>query len=163
MKEATKSIELRSEKVRNIIGRVPPALLRHGIAIITFTIIILISLLAVIPYQPSVKTQITVSQNKLGKMLYIGRVPGNILSSEIRNLHFEMNEYPGHVLPSAFKAQFVSDTIVVTSREAYRIVQLEPQDESRIAPIIKAKEPFLVPGKILCPTTSLLKYMLNIR
>jgi len=43
-------IELRSEKIRNIVGKIPPALLRKGIAIITLIIIILIIAAYFIPY-----------------------------------------------------------------------------------------------------------------
>ncbi len=43
-------IELRSEKVRNIIGAVPPALVRWGIAIITLILLLLVAAVCLLPY-----------------------------------------------------------------------------------------------------------------
>ena len=40
--EQNRQIEIRSEKVRNIIGQVPPVLLRYGIYTITLSLLILI-------------------------------------------------------------------------------------------------------------------------
>lgn len=36
------NIELRSEKVRNLVGQIPPALLQYGIMIILFVIFLLV-------------------------------------------------------------------------------------------------------------------------
>ncbi len=41
-------IELRSEKVRNIIGRVPPLLIRSGITLITILLVLLAALAYVV-------------------------------------------------------------------------------------------------------------------
>lgn len=46
-----KDIELRSEKVRNIVGKVPPLLLRIGIAIISIIIILLLIAAYFLPYR----------------------------------------------------------------------------------------------------------------
>lgn len=46
-----KSVELRSEKVRNIIGEIPPALTRHGTSIIALSVIILLSISTFFPYR----------------------------------------------------------------------------------------------------------------
>jgi hypothetical protein len=45
-----KDIELRSEKVRNIVGKVPPLLLRVGIFIISLVIMLVLALAYFIPY-----------------------------------------------------------------------------------------------------------------
>lgn len=50
-KDRNKDIELRSEKVRNIVGRVPPLLLRIGIAVISIIIISLLIAAYFLPYQ----------------------------------------------------------------------------------------------------------------
>lgn len=44
------NIELRSEKVRNIIGEIPPALVRWGIAIIVVIFVILLAIVLCIKY-----------------------------------------------------------------------------------------------------------------
>jgi len=54
-----KDIELRSEKVRNIVGKIPPFLLRMGMLIISAVIVLLLGLAYFIPY-PEYK-DITVS------------------------------------------------------------------------------------------------------
>lgn len=43
-------IELRSEKVRKIIGTIPPALVRWSIVIITIILVMLILVLFLVPY-----------------------------------------------------------------------------------------------------------------
>lgn len=43
-------IELRSEKVRNIIGTIPSALVRWGIAVITIIFITLMFVIFLVPY-----------------------------------------------------------------------------------------------------------------
>lgn len=50
-----KDIELRSEKVRSIVGKMPPIFLRVGISIIAGIILVILGLLYVIPY-PRTKT-----------------------------------------------------------------------------------------------------------
>lgn len=49
-KDNPEGIELRSEKVRNIIGDVPPALLRWGTGIITLLFLLLIAAVLLLPY-----------------------------------------------------------------------------------------------------------------
>lgn len=48
--EEKQRIELRSEKVRNIIGEIPPALVRWGIAVIAIVVIMLLLAVLCIPY-----------------------------------------------------------------------------------------------------------------
>ena len=48
--EERQPIELRSEKVRNIIGQIPPVLLRYGTVIIGVTLAALCMLSMYIPY-----------------------------------------------------------------------------------------------------------------
>jgi len=47
------NIELRSEKVRSIIGQVPPVLLRYGIVLIGAVLLLLVGIAAFIPYRES--------------------------------------------------------------------------------------------------------------
>ena len=63
--ETKKHIELRSEKVRSIIGKIPPLLLRIGIAVITGVIIIILALMYYIPY-PQIKTFTVQTENANG-------------------------------------------------------------------------------------------------
>ncbi len=55
-----KSIELRSEKVRNIVGQIPSLLIRQGILIIGLVLLILLSISAFLPYTKTLPINITV-------------------------------------------------------------------------------------------------------
>lgn len=55
MSENNKDIELRSEKIRNVVGKIPPRMLKIGISIISIVIICVLILAYVIPY-PQYKT-----------------------------------------------------------------------------------------------------------
>lgn len=49
-KTTNDKIELRSEKVRQLIGEIPPSLVRWGIAIIAIVFIALIAAVCLLPY-----------------------------------------------------------------------------------------------------------------
>jgi hypothetical protein len=55
-----KDIELRSEKVRNIVGKVPPLLLRKGITIIFLVIILFLIGTYFMPYPETAKTKVKI-------------------------------------------------------------------------------------------------------
>ncbi len=59
-KHREKSIELRSEKVRNIVGQIPSLLIRQGILIIGLVLLILLSISAFVPYIKILPVDITV-------------------------------------------------------------------------------------------------------
>lgn len=48
--EEKQRIELRSEKVRNIIGEIPPSLVRWGIVVIAVVVVILLLAVLCVPY-----------------------------------------------------------------------------------------------------------------
>ena len=56
-------IELRSEKVRNIIGRIPPLLIRSGITLIALLITGLAVAACFIPFPENVKGKVEVAIN----------------------------------------------------------------------------------------------------
>ncbi|MDR2127324.1 MAG: HlyD family efflux transporter periplasmic adaptor subunit [Prevotellaceae bacterium] len=60
MNSEKKNIELRSEKVRNIIGKVPPVFIRYGIGIVAVSLLVLFVISIIIPYRETVKLSITV-------------------------------------------------------------------------------------------------------
>lgn len=60
---ADKNIELRSEKVRSIIGKTPPILLRIGITVITIVIVVVLALMYYIPYPQTVNIDIFIENN----------------------------------------------------------------------------------------------------
>ena len=52
-KVASNDIELRSEKVRQLLGKIPPALVTWGTAIILFIFLVLIIVVCFVPYPHS--------------------------------------------------------------------------------------------------------------
>jgi hypothetical protein len=67
MTEQKKNIELRSEKVRSIIGQVPSVLLRYGMVLIGIVLLLLIGIAAFIPYQESlpISAEVETSPNSV--------------------------------------------------------------------------------------------------
>ena len=49
-KKSSEEIELRSEKVRNLLGEIPPSLIRWGIVIIVSVFLILLLVVCFMPY-----------------------------------------------------------------------------------------------------------------
>lgn len=62
--EKYENIELRSEKVRNIIGRIPSQIIRSGVMVITVILMLLIVGLIYIPYPDSLKSVLVVTEAK---------------------------------------------------------------------------------------------------
>lgn len=58
MEETVDNIELRSEKIRHIIGRIPPLLIRSGIGIISGIVFLLILAACYIPYPETVTASV---------------------------------------------------------------------------------------------------------
>jgi len=66
MEKQIENLELRSERVRNIIGQVPPKLVRYGTILVTFIIVLLFLAAYFIPYPETLtnKGHITVTPNQ---------------------------------------------------------------------------------------------------
>ena len=63
---ADKKIELRSEKVRHIIGEIPSRIVRYGITIITFVILGLLIGAYFIPYPETISARIEMTDRRQG-------------------------------------------------------------------------------------------------
>lgn len=68
-------IELRSEKVRNIIGRIPPLLIRSGITLITLLITGLAVVACFIPYPENVSGKVEVTINSYSETELTAFIP----------------------------------------------------------------------------------------
>jgi hypothetical protein len=64
-----KGIELRSEKVRNIVGQVPPFLLRKGILIISFAIFLLLGIAWFLPYPETIPVDVNLYSEPQTRMI----------------------------------------------------------------------------------------------
>ena len=63
---ADSKIELRSEKVRHIIGEIPSGIVRYGITIITIVILGLLVGAYFIPYPETISTRIEIADRRQG-------------------------------------------------------------------------------------------------
>ncbi len=78
------AVELRSEKVRNIVGQIPPLLIRQGITIIGITLLILSSMSILIPYRKTIPVKITWCTIPSINMLYTQHIGIFILDSLLK-------------------------------------------------------------------------------
>ena len=69
------AIELRSEKVRNIVGKVPPLLLRMGISVISVIIVLMLTLAYLIPYPEYKDISVTIIPDTLSEIYGVCLIP----------------------------------------------------------------------------------------
>ena len=154
-------IQLRSEKVRHIIGQVPPVLIRYGIMIIVLSFVLLICLASFIPYQPTFKTEIIVSQDVKSEFIYTVKIPEEIMKSRssFRNVVID-DDLSNNALPVSFGISFISDTINMSKSGAYRIAKLLPIENRPIK--MKLSKPLVLSGSIQLEKTTLLLHSLTL-
>ena len=92
---ADKKIELRSEKVRHIIGEIPSRIVRYGITIITFVILGLLIGAYFIPYPETISARIEMTDRQQGTVdipyKYVNTVKkGKNVSIELEGYDTEM-------------------------------------------------------------------------
>ncbi|MFT4071707.1 MAG: hypothetical protein QM654_07285 [Dysgonamonadaceae bacterium] len=160
MKETTNSIELRSEKVRNIVGKIPPLLLRYGILAITFSLVAIILILYLIPYQPSEKVQLHITQDKQGALRYTAAIPSKVTGLNNRCLKVKMSVEDNAYLPSTFTFQSIPDSIYIDQKGfAKRIIPLIPESKTKEAKV-KVEKAICMQALILYPQTNILSYLI---
>ena len=128
MEQENKQIELRSEKVRNIIGKIPPFLLRNGMAMIGVAIAMLIGVSAFLTYQPQIDTTINIHSGNNDEVYYSAQIPQKTLG--------KMDEYTtiipvntlGLPIPSRFYIQSVSDRVNLSHNNAWYNAIILPTD-----------------------------------
>lgn len=157
MMEENKPIELRSEKVRNIIGRMPPVLVRYGTAIISLALCMLVAAAAFIPYQPKISIEITVMQDEGGKVHYIARIPQRAMSRR-DDIAFIAGSPPMEgPMPVRFIFHDVPDTLHVSRSGGWYEAEIYPVDHDGQA--IKIPAPFIFPAKIELGYTTFWKWV----
>lgn len=153
-----RQIELRSEKVRNIIGQVPPVLLRYGIMIIGVSLLILIGVSAFIPYQPTFETQITVIQDKMGRLHFSAEISQQAMDKQSQFANIEMSSALEFPLPKRYSIQSVSDTAQISNRNVYYQASLQPIDVPKLVTVENAVS---FPAKILLKKRSVLMWIMR--
>lgn len=91
------SIELRSEKVRNIIGKVPPEIIRTGIGDITLILLVLILAAFLVPYPESVKA------------------PAIVIATDETNIHVQLS------IPYRYVTKIKEGMTVEMEMEGYEV------------------------------------------
>ena len=92
---ADSKIELRSEKVRHIIGEIPSGIVRYGITIITIVILVLLVGAYFIPYPETISARIEMTDRQQGTVdipyKYVNTVKkGKNVSIELEGYNTEM-------------------------------------------------------------------------
>ena len=92
---ADNKIELRSEKVRHIIGEIPSGIVRYGITIITIVILVLLVGAYFIPYPETISARIEMTNRQQGTVdipyKYVNTVKkGKNVSIELEGYNTEM-------------------------------------------------------------------------
>ncbi len=121
MAENKNDIELRSEKVRNIVGQVPPVLLRIGITIISLVIVIVFLGAYFIPYPETLTMPVC---------LYTS--PESELIKAPENGFIELKNCPENIREKQILALFkgVNDTIVLIKSQSEGRLLVNCRDKS---------------------------------
>lgn len=152
-----KPVELRSEKVRNIIGQVPPVLLRYGIMIIALALLMLVGASAFIPYQPTIGTEITVTQDKDGLLHYTADIIQSAKNKQSLFSEIIAESVSEFSLPTHYQIQSISDTVTLSGQKAWRTAILNPVNAT--PQNIKLENPVTVQAKIMQEKQSVLMWV----
>ncbi len=152
-----KPIELRSEKVRNIIGQVPSILLRYGIVIIGLSLLTLIGVSAFIPYHPSIDTEITIEQDTSGGLYYTTRIPENVIHKRAEFSEVVSQRALEFSLPTHFSIEEISETVTVSEEEVWRITTVKPT--TQVVASIEIEKTITLPAKLMLKKQSVLMWM----
>lgn len=158
MKE-DKQIELRSEKVRNIIGQVPPVLLRYGISIIVLSLLMLVGISAFIPYQPDFEIEVTVEQNSAGEFSYTAHIPEKAMAKKNDFDNININDASEIPFPKRFQIISISATTLITKDGIWHNAILIPDEKKAID--VRLENPVTIPARVNLKKISVLKWILN--
>ena len=154
-----RKVELRSEKVRNIIGQVPPALLRYGIMIIGGALLVLVGVSAFIPYQPAINVGITVTQSDNGTLQYSTRIPKSAMKYRAKFDGVVLNSSSEMPLPALFEIENISDIVEVSEQDAWQSATLTTKN--KIYDNVILAKPITVSGKILLEKHSVMRWIIR--
>lgn len=151
--------ELRSEKVRNIIGQVPPGLLRYGTAVIGLALCMLVAAAAFIPYQPKISIEIIAAQDEKGKVHYMARIPQGAMAQRDDIVFIAGHPPVEGPMPVRFTFREVPDTLHVSRSGGWYEIEVYPMDTD--AQAIKIPTPFPFSAKIELRYTTFFKWVVR--
>lgn len=110
------NIELRSEKVRNIIGEIPPVLIRCGAGIIALLLAGLITAACLIPYPETLAVQAEVEQTDGNGNRLVCLIPYGQVTKINKGMKatIEMEGYDAH------EYGYLQSHVTCTDRQVYR-------------------------------------------
>jgi len=79
MKNEAENIELRSEKIRNIIGQIPPKIIRYGISVLFLVFVLLVLLSYYFKFSYSINTTVFIKKEN-NILIGMVKVPANFIS-----------------------------------------------------------------------------------
>ncbi|MDR0429059.1 MAG: hypothetical protein LBH58_01085 [Tannerellaceae bacterium] len=97
MKAKENNLNLRSEKVRDIVGEIPPAIMRYGLYIIMLFIFLIFFCLSIIPAYEQYTTDITIKSIP-EKEVVISPIYGKINYLVDDNIYINKNELIGRII-----------------------------------------------------------------
>ena len=86
---ADNKIELRSEKVRHIIGEIPSGIVRYGITIITIVILALLAGAYFIPYPETINAKVQITNAHQGTIDFPYKYVNTMARGMTANIEFE--------------------------------------------------------------------------
>ncbi len=158
--EQNRQIEIRSEKVRNIIGQIPPILLRYGIAVIALSLLILIFIAYIIPFQPTIDTTITVTETPDGILHYTANIPYKTIEKNFKVVEIKNLSDDKLPLPEIFRIDSVADDIYIDTDSIWQIAYISPIKETSYN-IKLLRQPLTLPASIVLPTQSVLSWLVG--
>lgn len=116
-----KQIEIRSEKVKNVIEKIPSSLIRYGTTIIFITVTLLLCMTAFIPYPENLDIEVTVRKSNEGKIYVEGLVPYNYFSQIEKGMKV-MLEFDGRGIESdvhQYNVYFIESNVYIVNGVNY--------------------------------------------
>lgn len=159
MEKENKQIELRSEKVRNIIGQIPSVLLQYGITIIGLSLLVLLGVSSFIPYQPSINTDISVTQWQDGSLHFSAVIPQNAVKKQEYLAEVLTDPSSDLPLPARFQIKNISDTVQFSGSKAWCAATLIPMEN--VSEIIRLESTVVIPAKVMLKKKSVLLWVLE--
>ncbi|SFL08039.1 hypothetical protein SAMN05216357_11243 [Porphyromonadaceae bacterium KH3CP3RA] len=159
--EENKQIELRSEKVRNLIGQIPSVLLRYGISIIGISLLMLLVIAAFIPYQPAFDIEVTINQDSSGELIYIARIPQDAMGKQSEFDHVMTIPTSDLPLPERFQIETISDTTHISSDGVWHKTILQPEETS--STYVSLEQPVTIPARIVLKKRNILTWLIGKR
>ena len=155
--EENKQIELRSEKVRNIIGQIPPILITHGTMFIGLALLSLFLAAAFIPYQPTIDTEVTVTQDMLGELHYTSSIPSGAINKRSQFTTIITNPSTDIPLPNHFQIETISETIQLSGKKAWYVATIHPTEN--FSNNVSLNTSVIIPAKIKLEKRSVLMWI----